>query len=177
MTVYTFSFSQAETTEKLKTIPNVEIKDIDGNSFNTSEILNDSMPIIIDFWATWCKPCIKSLIIFDENYEEWAEETGVKIYIISIDDSRSSSSVAPFVNGKGWEFVTLLDPNSDFKRAMGVTDIPHTFILDGDRNIVLEHTAFSEGDEAEYYELLLELANKKENSNKEENSKIKENEK
>lgn len=155
-----FGFSQSDTTKKFKTIPNVELKDINGNSFNTSEISNDGKPIIIDFWATWCKPCIKGLMILEESYEEWQEETGVKIYIVSIDDSRSSSKVAPFVNGKGWEFITLLDPNSDFKRAMGVVDVPHTFILDGDKNIIYEHTAFTEGDEDEYYEILLELASK-----------------
>ncbi len=144
-----------------KKLPSIEVKDLDGNVFSTDSIQNDGQPIIIDFWATWCKPCIKELMALDENYEDWQNETGVKIYIVSIDDSRSMSRVAPFVNGKAWEFDVLLDPNQDFKRAMGVVDVPHTFLLDGDGNIVLEHTAYTEGDEDEYYEKLVELTEDK----------------
>ena len=47
--------------KKYKAIPTVEIKDVKGNPFNTSQIENDGKPIIISFWATWCKPCIKEL--------------------------------------------------------------------------------------------------------------------
>ncbi len=158
-----FSFSQQNTSVSAENIPNVVIKDLSGNNFNSSEIFkNDGKPVIIDFWATWCKPCIKELMAIDEVYPDWQEETGVVLYAISIDDSRSMNRVAPFVNGKGWEYKVLLDPNGDFKRAMGVVDIPHTFVFDGKGNLVLQHTAYNEGDEEEIYEKLLEITNQKE---------------
>ncbi|MBN2892347.1 MAG: TlpA family protein disulfide reductase [Bacteroidales bacterium] len=159
---FSFSFGQSDTIKTLKKIPSVEIKDLEGNVFNTADIQNDGSPIILDFWSTTCKPCIKELMALDENYADWQEETGVKIFIVATDGARSMNNVAPFVNGKGWAFVTLLDPNSDFKRAMGVIDIPHTFVIDGDGNIVHEHTAYTEGDEEQYYEILLELTENKE---------------
>ncbi len=139
-------------------IPSVDIKDINGKTFNTSEISNDGKPIIIDFWSTSCKPCIKELIAIDENYEDWQEETGVKVYAVSIDKTKSVNRVAPFINGKGWEFEILLDVNWDFKRAMNVINIPHTLLIDGNGKIVWQHSGFNPGDEEELYEQLKKLA-------------------
>ena len=147
-------FSQDATSRQL---PQVEIKDLKGNPFNTKDIQNDGKPIIICFWATWCKPCIKELDAISYDYEDWVEETGVKLYAISIDDARSMRIVEPRVNGKGWEYDVLLDPNQDFKRAMNVNNPPHTFILDGERNIVWDHTAYVDGNEQEYIEVVRKL--------------------
>ena len=139
-------------------LPNVTIKTLDGKNFNTTEIQNDGKPIIISFWALWCKPCQKELDAFNENYEDWQEETGVKIYAVSIDDSRSTSRVKPHVEGKDWEFDVLLDANSDFKRAMNVNMIPHTFLLDGNGKIISQHTTYFEGAEHELYEEVKKIA-------------------
>ncbi len=141
------AFSQGTTIMKARQLPKVDIKDVKGNPFNTSNIGNDGKPIIISFWATWCKPCIKELTTISDVYSEWQEETGVKIYAISIDDSRSSSLVAPMVNGKNWDYTVLLDQNGDFKRAMNVGPIPQTFVVNGKGEIVWQHTSFSEGAE------------------------------
>lgn len=142
-------------------LPKVAIKTLDGQSFSTSDIKNDGKPIIISFWALWCKPCQKELDAFNELYAEWQEETGVKIYAISIDDSRSTARVAPLVKGKGWEFEVLLDPNGDFKRAMNVNMIPHTFLLDGNGKVVSQHTSYFDGAELELYEKVKKLVSKK----------------
>ena len=139
-------------------LPNVEVKTLDGNIFNTSDIKNEGKPIIISFWATWCKPCIKELEAISEEYEDWQEETGVVLYAVSIDNSRSMSKVAPFVNAKGWEYKVLSDPNSKFKVAMNVVNVPHVFLLDGTGKIVHQHTAYSDGDEEDLFELVKKVA-------------------
>ena len=151
-------FSFAQETKPVSKIPSVSLKTIDGKNFNTSEIANDGKPIIISFWALWCKPCQKELDAFNEHYVEWQKETGVKIYAVSIDDSRSTAKVLPLVNGKSWEFEVLLDANSDFKRAMNVNMIPHTFLLDGEGNIVSQHTSYFEGSELQLYKEVKKLA-------------------
>jgi thiol-disulfide isomerase/thioredoxin len=148
------AFAQEEDKVILNNLPAVFIKTLNGETFNTSTISNDGKPILISFWALWCKPCKNEMDAYNEVYEEWQEETGVKIYAVSIDDSRSSSKVQPFVNGKAWEMEVLLDPNGDFKRAMNVNMIPHTFLLDGTGNIVYQHTSYYEGLEDEIYELV-----------------------
>jgi len=148
------AFAQEEEQVVLNNLPAVYIKTLDGETFNTSTISNDGKPILISFWALWCKPCKNEMDAYNEVYEDWQEETGVKIYAVSIDDARSSSKVQPFVNGKAWEMEVLLDPNGDFKRAMNVNMIPHTFLLDGNGNIVYQHTSYYEGLEDEIYELV-----------------------
>lgn len=139
-------------------IPAVNIKDLEERPFNTGEISNDGKPIIINFWATWCSPCKRELNNIAEVYDEWIEETGVKLIAVSIDDSRNVSKVGPEVDGKGWEYEVLLDMNQDFKRAMNVNNIPHTFLVDNTGKIVWQHNSYSEGDEDEMFELVKKLA-------------------
>jgi cytochrome c biogenesis protein CcmG, thiol:disulfide interchange protein DsbE len=158
LAITTIAFSQ-ENPLKNKPLPKVVIKDAFGNPFSTEKIQNDGKPIIISFWATWCKPCIKELTAIADVYDDWVKETGVKLYAISIDDARSSSSVAPLANGKGWEYVVLLDPNGDFKRAMNVGPIPHTFLVNGKGEIVWQHTSFSEGSELDLIDLVRKVNN------------------
>ena len=143
--------------QEAATLPSVNLKTLDGKQFSTADIGNDGKPIIICFFATWCKPCMVELKTIAESYEEWQEETGVKIYAVSIDDSRSSGKVAPLVGGQSWEYEVLLDENSDFKRAMNVGDIPHTFILNGKREIVYQHASYAPGVEQEYIEKVKEI--------------------
>ncbi len=61
------------------------------------------------------------------------------------------------VNAFGWDYEVFLDKNSDFKRAMNVVNIPHTFLVDGDGKIVYQHTSYAPGDEEELYDKILEL--------------------
>ena len=138
-------------------IPAVQIKTVEGKPFNTSEISNDG-PIIIDFWATWCKPCVLELNTIAEEYEDLVEETGVKIYAVSIDNARTSARVAPYVSTNEWDYEELLDPNSDFKRAMNVVNVPHIFIYNKKGELVSQHTSYSPGDEEHLYELIRKLA-------------------
>ena len=140
-------------------IPAIVVKTLEGESINMSEVSNDGKPIIITFWATWCKPCIKEHDAINDVYEDWVEETGVKMYAISIDNARSSKQVMPTVNGKGWEFDVLLDENGDFKRSMNVNVPPHTFIIDGNGFIVWQHVGYLPGGEDEYIEIVEKLIN------------------
>jgi len=151
------SAQESKTDKILFKMPSVNVVDLNGKKINTSELTNNGKPYIISFWATWCKPCVKELTTISDVYQEWQEETGVKIIAVSIDDSRSSNQVKTLVNGKNWEYEVLLDPNSDFKRAMNVNAVPHTFIVNGKGEIVWQHTSFSEGSELELISLIRKL--------------------
>jgi peroxiredoxin len=140
-------------------IPQVQIKDLEGRTVNTKTITsNNGKPVLVSFFATWCKPCVQELTALSEEYDDLKSETGVKIIAISTDNARSTSSVGPFVNARGWEFDVYLDPNGDFKRAMNVTNVPHTFLLDKTGKVVWQHTSYLQGDEAETFEVIRKVA-------------------
>ena len=94
-------------------LPNVSLKNLDGETINITELNNDGKPFVMTFWATWCAPCVKEHNALSEVYQDWQDETGVKIFAVTIDDSRSTPRIKPFVEGKGWEFDVLLDVNKD----------------------------------------------------------------
>lgn len=140
---------------------NIMLRDLDGKSVPSSIIQNDGRPVILSFWATWCKPCNLELDAIKEVYDEWQEETGVKLVAVSIDDARSAARVRPWVNGKDWPFDILLDQNKDLARALNVgADVPHTFILNGDGEIVWQHKGYQSGSEEELIEQVREIMKK-----------------
>lgn len=136
---------------------NVTLKSLDGQSVQSSVINNNGRPVIISFWATWCKPCNRELDAIKEVYEEWQEETGVKLVAISIDDARSAARVKPWVDGKDWPYEVYLDQNKDFARAMNVVNVPHAFIINGEGEIVWQHTSYQDGGEEEMIEKVREI--------------------
>lgn len=140
--------------KNLPKIPSINIKTIEGKNFNTANINNNGKPIIISFFATWCKACVKELSAINENYSEWQEETGVKLYAISIDDARTKANVLPMVNGKGWDFDILSDENGDLKRSLNIALLPQMYILNKNNEIVWQHNSYTEGDENEIIKVL-----------------------
>jgi len=153
--------TQAQDKILFQQLPAADVKLMNGERVNTSTFSNDGKPIIIDFWATWCKPCIEELNSIHDLYPDWQKETGVKMIIISVDDAKTMTRVAPFVNGKGWNYESYVDPNGDFKRGMNVNMPPHTFVLNGKGEVVWQHVGFAEGNEVELYEVVKKLAEEK----------------
>jgi peroxiredoxin len=97
---------------------------------------------------------LQELDAIAEVYPDWQEATGVVLYAVSVDDSRSSKTAIPYAMGQGYEYEILLDVNSDLKRAMNVNIIPTTFICDGNGNIIWQKAMYVPGDEDEIFKIL-----------------------
>ena len=138
-------------------LPSVKLKDINGKVIDTAKLSNDGKPFIISFFATWCKPCNRELAAILEAYADWQDETGVRVIAISIDEAQNAQKVKPMVDSKGWEYQVLLDPNSDFRRAMGVNMIPHVFVIDGNGKVAESRSGYTEGGEQHLIEKVKEL--------------------
>lgn len=130
-------------------LPAVTLQDMNGKRVEVGALAQSGKPVVLAFFATWCKPCMRELKAIDELYAEWQEETGVTVYLVSIDQGQDVQKVKPLVDGNGWEFPVLLDPNGTLKRAMNVQNVPHLFVVNSKGEIVYNHTGYSTGDELE----------------------------
>ena len=159
--LYSFAGLSQDTTgtkqQKFK-LPQVDIKTLDGATFNTSQLTNDGKPIIISYWAMWCTNCLKELKAIQEVYSDWQDSTGVKLVAISIDDAKSVDKVKPFVNGRSWDYDVYLDTNKDLYRALNINQIPHTFVLNGNGEVVWQHVTYTEGSEDDLFEVVKKVA-------------------
>ena len=141
----------------LAQLPAVTLKTMNGTEVRTDTLSNGGKPFIIDFFATWCKPCNRELDAINEVYEEWQEETGVKIFAVSIDQAQNINKVKPLVSNHGWEYDVLLDPNSEFLRAVGGQMSPYTLVVDAKGKIVYKHSGYTDGAETELIKKVREL--------------------
>ena len=138
-------------------LPNLKLPTLDGNDVLIQDISKDDQLVIISLWATWCVPCKNELDAINEVYDDWTSETNVKLYAISVDDSRTVKRVKPLVNGKGWEFEVLLDTNSDLKRQLNAPTIPVTLLVKNNK-ILFRHSGYNPGSEDELFEKIKEFS-------------------
>ncbi|MDD7318768.1 MAG: TlpA disulfide reductase family protein [Prevotella sp.] len=138
-------------------LPKINLKSMNGKEVCTDTLSNQGKPMIISFFATWCKPCNRELKAISEVYDDWVDETGVKLIAVSIDEAQNINKVKPLVDSNGWPYEVLLDPNRDFSRALGIQTIPFTLIVDGNGNIAYKHNGYTDGAEAELIEKVREM--------------------
>ena len=138
-------------------LPAVSLKTMNGQSVRTDTLSNGGKPFVIDFFATWCKPCIRELDAISEVYPDWQEETGVRFIAVSIDRAQDIQKVRPLVNNHGWEYDVLLDPNSDLRRALSIQNIPFVVVIDGQGRIAYKHDGYTDGEETELIEEIKKL--------------------
>ena len=135
-------------------VPSVTVENAKGESFDTSLLLKEGTPMILSFWSTSCKPCIRELDAVYDAMPDWIEEADFRVVAVSTDDSRLLAKARSFAEGRGWgeEFTLLFDKNQDFMRAMNVSVVPHVFVLDAKGKVVYSHTAYVPGGEGELFE-------------------------
>lgn len=141
---------------KAQMLPEINLVDMNGSSFSTSQInaQKDSV-VVLCFWASWCVPCLNELSAIHEEYADWKKELKFNLYAISTDDSRTDKRVKPLANGKGWGFNVLLDKNQDLKRELNVANIPFTVIIKNGK-VLYRHAGYVAGDETVIKKIITE---------------------
>ena len=149
LTILFFVLGKAQTQ-----LPPVQLNTLNGESIPSQALLADSVPVIISFWSTICKPCIEELNAFKEHWAEWQKDVKFKLVAVSTDDARTVARVRGFVASREWPFTVLLDKNQDFKRALNVNTIPQLYIVASNGKIIYSRIGYVPGSEAKILEVL-----------------------
>ena len=137
-------------------VPSVKVENSKGESFDTKSLLEVGKPMIVSFWSTSCKPCIRELDAIYDALPDWKEVADFQVVAVSTDDSRLLAKAKSFAEGRGWgeDYLLLFDKNHDFMRAMNVSVVPHVFVVDGKGKIVYSHTSYVPGNELELFQAI-----------------------
>jgi thiol-disulfide isomerase/thioredoxin len=135
-----FSF----TSLSAQNVKNFELKDIENNIRNYNQLKGEKLTLI-DFWATWCKPCNKAIPELNKIYDIFKKQ-GVEIIGINCDGPRSISKVAPLSKSLKIQYPVLIDINSEIKTELNILALPTLLIVDANNKVVWIHEGFVSGD-------------------------------
>lgn len=140
-------------------VPAVKVENLKGETLSTSSLVDGKTPMIVSFWATTCKPCIRELDAIYEVMPDWLDEVDFRVVAVSTDDNRFTAKARSMASGRGWDesFTLIFDKNQEFMRAMNVTLTPQVFVIDAKGKIVYSHTGYAPGSENELFETLKKL--------------------
>lgn len=144
--MYLFLLGSAQSAD----IPDFKLKDINNKRVAWTDVRGEKLTVV-DFWATWCKPCIKSIPELVRIHEDFSEQ-GVTVIGINVDNPGNSAKVKPFSNNMGIPYPVLLDSNSEVMVSLNVNLLPTLLLVDESDNIIYRHQGYRKGDEVKIRE-------------------------
>lgn len=110
--------------------PSFELRGLDGKAHNLSEYKGKAM--VLNFWGTWCGPCVKEMPALQAQWEKWKDKD---VVVVGINAGEDQMAVENFVNNADVNFPVLLDPNKDAIAKYGISPLPTTFFVSKDGKI------------------------------------------
>lgn len=96
--------------------------------------------VVLDFWATWCGPCIQSLPGLMEEMAKFPED---KVVFLTLNQGESKDKVQKFLETRGWKMPVGMDGDTGVAKKYGVEGIPHTVVIGPDGKVIFVKTGFS----------------------------------
>lgn len=118
-----------------KPAPDFVLVDMEGNKHRLSEYKGQG--VLLNFWATWCKPCEREMPYIENQYQQFKDQ-GVQV--LAVNSSESELVINKFVERKGLNFPVMIDKDGQVQAAYGIYNLPHTFLIDKAGNVVESHT-------------------------------------
>ena len=103
---------------------------------------------LLDFWATWCKPCKQVMKHLNQYHNEFNSE-GFQVLMINQDTPRSLGKVKAYVNSKGYDFLVGIDPNQQISKKLNGQIMPNLILINQDATVRWRHQGYMPGEELE----------------------------
>lgn len=138
--------------------PSFNLKSFDGKEVSLDSILVDQKPVLLTFWATWCKQCTKELHALLKDYDSH-QDPPYQVVVLCEDGPKSVSQAKSMVVQEGWKgkFLFLYDDGAKIKTLAGVSQIPEMFIIRTDGSVFWRKPGYKPGDEKKVFDKLKEL--------------------
>jgi len=107
--------------------PNFQLDNLEGQTISLNDLRDK--PVIVNFWATRCSPCVNEMPYIQQVYDEWS---GRGLMMLAINRGESSSKVEKFLQSHNLSLPVLLDTNRDVALRYNIWAIPSTFFIDKD---------------------------------------------
>ena len=110
--------------------PDFTVYDLEGNAHTLSEF--QGKPVILNFWASWCGPCVSEMPEFQEFYEKYGED--IHFVLVNLTDGQQETveTASKFVSGQGYTFPVYFDTDIDASMKYGVSAVPVSYFLDAE---------------------------------------------
>jgi cytochrome c biogenesis protein CcmG, thiol:disulfide interchange protein DsbE len=137
--------NEGSTAQSAPQAPDFTLRTMDGELFTLSKHIGKG-PIIMNFWATWCLPCMAEMKAMKPILESRKDE-GILVLSLSVDDNKTSGKVKGHVRARKYPFTILMDSEKKVFDAYHAADMPHLFLLNKEGKIVYSHQGYKSGDE------------------------------
>jgi cytochrome c biogenesis protein CcmG/thiol:disulfide interchange protein DsbE len=127
------------------TIEDFTLSDLNNKRSSFSDLKGENLTIL-DFWATWCKPCARAIPKLVSLYDQYKDK-GVQFIGISVDSPRNLPKVKPYANTRGITYPILLDSNNELMSKLQITALPTVLVVNARDEIVFVHRGYRPGDE------------------------------
>lgn len=127
--------------------PNVTLRRAGGGKLELAA-LRERGPVLLDFWATWCKPCVASLPELEALHRRFGGR-GLTVVGVSIDGPRNFAKVRPFASRLGLTYPIALDEDGGLQRAFHVLAVPTSILIGRDGAILAVHQGYRPGEGAQ----------------------------
>ena len=124
--------------------PTFKARDLSGRVIDVAQLRRQG-PVLLDFWATWCKPCLEAIPELQDLHTRFGPR-GLTVIGISVDGPRNQARIRPFVNRLGITYPIVLDDDERLRHLYQVVAMPTALLIDADGNVESVRVGYRPGE-------------------------------